>query len=144
MSALVSKRLLQGTVAVLALIPIAVGGVGALTGPGFLMTGTAWPVDLDSHFRYLSGVFLAVGLIFYGCIPAIERKTALFRLAALPIVVGGLARLGSLLAAGTPTTPHMFGLVLELGVVPALVVWQTSVAYRTPAFGWRRTTVLGN
>ena len=27
------------------------------------MAGTSWPIDLESHFRYLSGIFLRVGLM---------------------------------------------------------------------------------
>ena len=143
MSALISKRLLQAVVAVLGLVPVAAGAAGVLAGPDFMMAASAWPIDLDSHFRYLSGIFLAIGLMFYASIPGIERKTALFRLAALPVVIGGFARLGSLLAVGTPSNPHVAGLILELGLMPTLLIWQASVAHRTPARGWHRTSAFG-
>ena len=143
MPRLSSKTCLQALVAVLALVPVTVCTEGVLTGSSFLTGAPSRSVDLDSHFRYLSGIFLAVGLLFYATVPAIERKTALFRLAASLVVAGGLGRLVSLLVAGTPTAPHVAGLVLELLVVPSLVVWQASVARRTPAFGWRRTRYPG-
>ncbi len=124
----VSKRLLQVTVAVLALIPTFAGAAGVLMGPAFLGGEAFASVSLDSHLRFLSGTFFAVGLAFYAAIPSIERKGALFRLAAALVFTGGLARLISLLAAGMPTWPHVAGLIMELAVVPALVIWQTRVA----------------
>lgn len=128
-----SKRLLQATVALLGLIPVSVGAAGVLIGPDAVSPSQAWPTDLDSHFRYLSGIFLALGLTFYATIPAIERRTALFRLAAALVVTGGLARLLSLLTQGPPSTPHLAGLGMELVVVPLLVLWQDRVARRAQA-----------
>ncbi len=125
---LTERRALQTVVAILALVPIAAGGAGVVSGPGFVAAGLPVPADLDSHFRYLSGIFLALGLTFWATVPAIERRTGPFRLASALVVAGGLARLGSLLAVGVPTAPHLGGLVLELLVVPALAVWQARVA----------------
>ena len=124
----VSKRLLQVTVAVLALIPTLTGAAGVLMGPAFLTGEAPASVNLDSHLRFLSGIFFAVGLAFYATIPAIERKGALFRLTAALVFTGGLARLISLLTVGTPVWPHLAGLVMELAVVPALVIWQGCIA----------------
>jgi hypothetical protein len=128
MQPLVSKRLLQATVAILALIPTLVGAAGILMGPAFLTGEAPAAANLDSHLRFLSGTFFAVGLAFYATIPSIERKGALFRLAAALVFTGGLARLISLCAVGFPTWPHLAGLAMELAVVPALVVWQSRVA----------------
>jgi hypothetical protein len=122
-----SRRLLQATVAVLSLVPIAAGTAGVVLGPGFV-GGVAGPTDLDSHFRYLSGIFLGLGLVFASTVPAIERRTARFRLASGLVVCGGVGRLLSLLTAGAPAWPHLAGLFLELVVVPLLVLWQGSVA----------------
>lgn len=143
MTPLFSKRCLQALVAVLALVPVAVGAEGVLTGSSFLTHAPSRPVDLDSHFRYLSGIFLAVGLMFCATVPSIERKTNLFRLAAALVVVGGLGRLVSLMVAGTPTAPHLAGLFLELAVVPSLVIWQASVSRRTTGFGRIRSRFSG-
>jgi len=124
----VSKRLLQITVSILALIPTLTGAAGILTGPAFLTGDASTAANLDSHLRFLSGIFFAVGLAFYATVPSIERKGGLFRLAAALVFTGGLARLISLFAAGMPAWPHLAGLGLELAAVPALVVWQARVA----------------
>jgi hypothetical protein len=117
------KRALQVCVAVLAAIPLGIGAAGVATGTNYL--GATGPtIDLDSHFRYLSGIFMALGMVFYSCVPNIERKSARFGLAASLVFVGGIGRLVALLALGPPTWPHLMGLGLELGVVPALALWQ--------------------
>jgi len=123
-----SKRGLQTVTLLLAAIPTAAGTAGCVLGPGFLSLREPWPADLDSHFRFLSGVFLLVGLGFCSCLPGIEQKTGRFRLLAGLVWAGGLARLWSLVTAGAPTLPHLAGLGLELLVVPALVLWQAMVA----------------
>jgi len=42
-------------------VPLITGGQSILHGPGFLGHPPVIPVDLDSHFRYISGIFFAVG-----------------------------------------------------------------------------------
>jgi hypothetical protein len=94
MSPATEKRLLQIVVAVACLVPLLAGGSGVLRGAEMMRgVGAAPPVDLDSHFRYLSGLLLGIGLAFAWCIPAIERRTLLFRTLGLIAVVGGLGRL---------------------------------------------------
>lgn len=122
------KKALQAIVAILAATPVLVGLEGILSGPEFLHAEAPWPVDLDSHFRFLSGFFLATGIAWYSCIPGIETKTERFRLLAACTFIGGLARLVSLLAVGEPSRGHLAGLCIELLAVPGLVWWQRRVA----------------
>ncbi len=122
------KRLLQIMIAILAATPVTVGTWGVLRGPEFLHLAGPWPADLDSHFRFLCGVFAAIGLAWYSCIPAIETKTQRFRLLAVVTFAGGLARLHSLLLVGSPSPGHVGGLAVELVVVPLLVLWQMRIA----------------
>ncbi|HEU0044039.1 DUF4345 domain-containing protein [Sphingomonas sp.] len=124
------KRLLQIVVAIACLVPLSTGGRSVLFGPGFLRGVEAVPVDLDSHFRYVSGIFFALGVAFVTCIPAIERKGARFRLLGAMVVAGGSARFLSLVTVGVPSNGHVFGLAMELGVVPLLMAWQWSVERR--------------
>ena len=77
------KRALQCVVGVLAAIPVLAGIEGIVSGPEFLGVGQPWPADLDSHFRFLSGIFLAMGIAWYSCIPAIEANAS-----ALPAARG--------------------------------------------------------
>jgi hypothetical protein len=84
--------------------------------------------DLDSHFRYLSGLLLAVGLGFLSTIPRIETHGGRFRLLTGIVVMGGIGRLLSLLAIGLPSSTMLAALAMELAVTPGLAVWQHRVA----------------
>ncbi len=127
---MIEKRLLQAVIALACLLPLIVGGQGVLYGPAPFGHLTDVPRDLDSHFRYISGIFFATGLGFVSCIPAIERKGPRFRLLGGLIVVGGVSRGISLLAVGVPSQGHVLGLAMETIVVPLLMLWQWTLARR--------------
>src|SRR5665213_4600982 len=112
------RRLLQIAIALAACVPVAGGLKGAWLGArGF----GAWPgAAADSHVRYLSGLLLAIGVAYWACIPAVERRGALIRTLTAIVVAGGLSRLaGWLFLAGDPG-PLRWALVMELGVAPVL------------------------
>lgn len=125
------RRLLQAATALACLVPLSMGGLSVLKSAE-VMRGVSHPlpIDLDSHFRYLSGLLLGIGLVFLASIPRIETKTIVFRTLGVVIVVGGLGRLLSLVEAGIPGPGHRFGLVMELIIVPLIVLWQGHVARR--------------
>ena len=122
--------MLQIVVAIACLVPLITGGRSIVSGPEFLGHAPVIPTDLDSHFRYISGIFFAVGVAFATCVPGIETKGPRFRLLGALVIAGGLARVVSLMAVGVPSTGHMFGLATELGVVPLLLLWQAGLAKR--------------
>ena len=124
------RRLLQAIIGIFCLVPLAAGLIGIVDGAGMIGDVARGSVDLDSHFRYLSGLLLAIGAGFAASIPGIERRGALFPALAAIVIVGGLARLLSLAIDGTPGPGHLFGLGMELGVVPLLLLWQRSLARR--------------
>jgi hypothetical protein len=131
MKAETEKRLLQACVAIACVVPLMAGGSGVIESAGGIAgVDDPIPVDLDSHYRYLSGLLLGLGIAFAACIPNIERKGLLFRGLGLIVVVGGLSRLLSLMEAGTPGGGHQFGLVMELVTVPLLVLWQMRLERR--------------
>jgi hypothetical protein len=112
-------------------VPFAAGGAGIVEGATMLKgLHPPLPVDLDSHYRYLSGLLFGLGLAFASCIPTIERRGRLFRTLGAIVIAGGLARLVSLLRVGPPSAGHIFGLFMELGAVPLLLLWQARVARR--------------
>jgi hypothetical protein len=113
------------------MVPLSMGAVSVLRSAAVLRgMDPPFPVDLDSHYRYLSGLLLGIGLVFLASIPSIESKGAVFRTLGFVILIGGLARLYSLIENGAPGFGHQFGLVMELVVVPGIVLWQARVAKR--------------
>ena len=128
MTASAERRALQAAIAIGLLVSLYAGGAGVVEGPS--MVKGVGGTDLDSHFRYLSGLLLGIGLAFIACIPAIERRTTVFRTLGAIVIVGGLARLLSAADLGLPSSGHLFGLTMELAAVPLLVLWQGRVARR--------------
>ncbi|KQM61349.1 MULTISPECIES: DUF4345 domain-containing protein [unclassified Sphingomonas] len=122
------RVLLQAVIALVCIVPFGASLAGILHGAAWLQPTPT--TEMDSHFRYLSGLFLGLGLGFASCIPGIERKSGRFRLLGMMVVIGGFARLLSLATVGVPPTGHMVGLCIELIVVPLLLAWQTRVAHR--------------
>ncbi len=117
---------LQVVVGVCGLVPVAAGLGGAVLGLS-LVGDAAAPISADSHFRYLSGLLLAVGLLFWGAIPHIADRTAMVRLLTAIVVAGGLARLYGILTMGQPSPPMLFGLAMELVVTPLICLWQSLI-----------------
>lgn len=119
-------RVLQTLVALCGLIPVSAGAAGILL--GLAMIGAAGPPGADSHFRYLSGLLLGIGLAYWWTIPDITRRTAAFRLLTALVVLGGLARLSDTLADGMPSAPVVGALAMELLAAPLLCWLQARVA----------------
>jgi hypothetical protein len=115
------RRALQMAVAIAGLVPVTAG-----------MAGTFDPTLLDlagrpqalSHAAYLSGLLLGIGLGFWSTIPAIETKGGRFSLLAAIVVLGGLARLFTAVRLGVWSPSVAWPLAMELGVTPALWLWQ--------------------
>ncbi|MCB2055869.1 MAG: DUF4345 domain-containing protein [Geminicoccaceae bacterium] len=125
------RRALQVVICTAVLVPITAGAAGVLLGPGMVESGLPPGLrDLSSHFAYLSGLLLGLGLMFLAMVPKIEACGPLFRRLAFVVVLGGMARLWTLLQQGPPDAAYLFGLVMELGVVPVLVAWQWRLALR--------------
>jgi hypothetical protein len=124
-------RLLQAIAALACLVPLTAGTLGVVRGAAFSAGRmTAITPNLDSHFRYLSGIFLGVGIAFVHAVLGLERRGPLFRMLGGFVILGGCARLLSLIQIGQPNAGNVFGLCMELGVVPALMLWQWRVERR--------------
>ncbi|WP_293904851.1 DUF4345 domain-containing protein [Phenylobacterium sp.] len=117
------RRLLQLAIAAAGLVPVSAGVWGGLGGMHTV------GVTADSHARYLSGLLLAIGLIFWWAIPTIERRGAVVRTLTVVVLVGGLARLAGLVHSGAAPAA-ILPLVMELGVTPLLALWRERVARR--------------
>ena len=126
------RRYLQRAVALAGLVPISAGLYGVLFGAG--LTGERLGVSGDSHYRYLSGLLLGIGLLFWSGIPSIEDKSGRFQLLTLIVLAGGLGRLAGLGITGIPSFVMLAALVMELVVTPIVCLWQARIArlFRRP------------
>ncbi len=124
---------LQVAVGMACLVPILAGGAGMAWGPAFIGgVPTPVPTDLDSHFRYLSGLLLAIGIGFVTCIPRIDGNGRRSRLLGSLGRGGGVGWALSLLAVGLPGQGHLLALGMELGVTPLLMLWQRRIERGRP------------
>lgn len=117
----------QLAIAIAALVPISAGAAGALQGPQMLHGAASAPAGLDSHFRYLSGLLLGIGLAFQYSILSIERRSTVMRTLGLIVVIGGFARLYGVLGYSHAGNPDRFALAMELVVTPLLLLWLTRI-----------------
>jgi Domain of unknown function (DUF4345) len=129
----VERRALQCVVAIAVLVPILAGAAGVWAGPRMIKQVAAGTPDLDSHFRYLSGLLLGIGLAFATMIPSIERQKRLFTTLGCIVIVGGAGRLLSAFREGFPAGAHCYALAMELIVMPLLILWQRRVADQASA-----------
>lgn len=92
-------------------------------GPGMIRAGMPPAADLESHFRYLSGLLFGIGLAFLWAVARIDQRAAVFRVLGVIVIAGGLARLSGIIGHGLPGAAHRLALIMELLVVPALLLW---------------------
>lgn len=121
------RRLLQVVVVLCCIVPIVGGAYGILRGLPMLGIAGAG-TGADSHFRYLSGLLLGIGLGFLTTVPRIEFHSGRFRLLAGIVVVGGLGRLVAIGTEPGADQATAFALAMELVVTPLLVAWQWRIA----------------
>jgi hypothetical protein len=122
MAVIAQRNALRLCVALVAAVPVVGGLWGAIESIG---GASAWSTD---HYRYLSGLLLAIGLGFWSTVPNIERRTQRFRLLTGLVVIGGLCRLLGLVLGDLLTPAIAAALALELVATPLLCFWQSQVS----------------
>jgi hypothetical protein len=109
-------------------VPVAAGLAGAIFGGQ--LTGDFLSPSGDNHYRYMSGLLLGIGLLYWTAVPHIERMTRRIRILTIVVMIGGIARLQSLIFWPTPDTVMLVAVAMELLVTPMLCVWQSRIATR--------------
>jgi hypothetical protein len=120
------RTVLQTAVGIAGLVPVGAGLGGVVLGTDLL--GLSGDAFADGHVRYLSGLLLGIGLVFWGSIPTIERRSDRVAVLTVLVVIGGLARLGAAFAHGDSGRGTLLALTMELIVTPALCLWQRRIA----------------
>jgi hypothetical protein len=144
-----SRRALQAVIGAAGLVPVGAGLAGMLIGPAFAGLGahdaaSGAGVSLDSHFRYLSGLLLGIGLLFWWAIPSIERRGPLIRALTLIVVIGGIGRALSLAELGAPGSLGMrLAMLMELVITPLICLWQHRVEQQAQAPDRRGPAMVG-
>lgn len=120
------RKLLQMAVAVAGFAGVILGLTGVLFGT--LYADLSGDVVLDSYVRFGKGVLLAIGLVYWSCIPKVEQRADRISLVTIILVFGTLSRLLSVVGHGVPTLGIVLNLIAGLILVPLLWLWQRHVA----------------
>jgi hypothetical protein len=124
----VERRLLQIALALTGLAAVGFGLAGVLIGTSF--SGVASDVTMDSYVRFLKGMLLAIGLIYWSAIPDVEKHGERIAVVTFILVLGAIPRLLAVISHGVPTLGILLSLAGELIAVPLIWLWQRHVARR--------------
>jgi hypothetical protein len=122
------RRALQVAIGVCGLVPVIAGLLGGRF--GLAMLGGFGSPAFDSHYRYLSGLLLGIGVTYWSAIPRVEVQGERIGILTLIVVIGGFCRALGMLAYGFPGWTMVAALAMELIVTPAIFLWQGRVAAR--------------
>ena len=120
------RKLLQATVAVAGFAGVVLGLTGVLFGT--LYADLSGDAVLDSYVRFGKGVLLAIGLVYWSCIPRVELRGDRISLVTFILALGTLSRLFSAVGHAVPTLGIVANLITGLILVPLLWLWQRRVA----------------
>lgn len=123
------KRGLQIALAVLSLIPLTFGTLGLLFGVGRFLPFDEAAAPLDSQYRFLSAVYIGIGVLIWRIIPSIEKHGWIVSTLVAAIFVGGVSRTYSGHIYDFAPVQLVAATALELAS-PLLILWQRAVANR--------------
>jgi Domain of unknown function (DUF4345) len=120
------RKLLQIAFAFAGLALVGFGAAGVFFGANFMdLSGN---VVMDSYVRFLKGMLLAIGLIYWSAIPDIERHSERISVVTFVLVLGAVPRLLAVIGHGVPTIGILIGLGGELIAAPLLWLCHRHVA----------------
>ena len=125
------RSLLLWLLAGMGFIPVGTGLVSILLGPDLSPGGEALNASLDSEYRFLSVVWLSVGVILWWSLLEPARRAAVTRTILVVCALGGLGRILPAVEQGLPHPVFVMAWVLELAVLP-FVIWWHARAYPVP------------
>jgi uncharacterized protein YjeT (DUF2065 family) len=124
------RVLLQIVLALSGLLMFFRFGIPALifgaTGPGpfgnrWLAPGTTATLLLDADLRFLGGMMLGIGLIFFWTIAKLETLGSVIYILASAVAVGAAARMYARIMYGNPGTAGTIPVVIE-AVIPIFLI----------------------
>jgi hypothetical protein len=120
------RKLLQIAIAIAGLIGVSFGLAGVVLATAF--TNIFDDGTVDSSVRFYKGMLLAIGLVYWSCIPEIERRGERISLVSFILVCGAASRLMAVIGHGVANVGILLSLMTGLILVPLLWLWQRHIA----------------
>ncbi|MFD1147074.1 DUF4345 domain-containing protein [Saccharothrix hoggarensis] len=120
----VRVKAFQAVVVVLGVFMVGTGLAEVAIGPSLLPGTPAAAPTLDSNYRFFAAMWLAMGVAMLSVARRVRESTTVLRFVCAAVFVGGLARVVSWVAEGTPHPMMLVLLAIEFTVPPVLVLWQ--------------------
>jgi hypothetical protein len=117
--------------AIVGLVAILFGVTGVFFGTS--LSGVTLGVTMEGYVRFIKGVLIAAGLIYWSAIPRLEARGERIGVVSFLLVFGAAGRLLAVVGHGFPTVGLMVSLIGELVVVPLLWWWHRSYVRRSAA-----------
>jgi hypothetical protein len=125
------KKSLQVLLAAFGITAIFIALLHMVLGPSAIPGSIPVNATMDSEDRFYATLFGAYGVALLWCIKDVEQKSRVVYALAATFLVGGLARLVSLAAAGPPNTFFLVMTGVELLLPFLLCFMQSRVAGAT-------------
>lgn len=123
------RRLLQISLGIIGLVAITFGLTGVLFGTS--LSGVRLGVTMEGYVRFIKGVLIAVGLIYWSAIPQIEKRSERISTVTFILMFGAAARLMAVIGHGFPTVGLVISLIGELVIVPLIWLWHRHLVRRS-------------
>lgn len=128
-----SRRALLVLIGIVGAIAVGGGGAGIVLGAVTSADPQRVAVATSSEYRFLSGVWLALGLSLWWSLVRPETRAGMTRIVLIVAITGGLGRLVSLLVDGWPGAGFVSALVIELIGLPLLLWWHLRIIQCEPS-----------
>ncbi|UGV25547.1 DUF4345 domain-containing protein [Rhodopseudomonas boonkerdii] len=122
------RRLLQIALAIVGLVAMLFGLSGVLFGTS--LAGITVGVTLEGYVRFIKGVLIAAGLIYWSAIPQVEKRGERIAVVTFILMFGAVGRLLAVVGHGFPTVGLLVSLIGELIVVPLIWLWHRRLVRR--------------
>jgi hypothetical protein len=124
------RRGLQLTLTIVGGVAVAFGALTVITGGALVLDGGKVSPSIDSELRFYAAWYVGAGVIVIRAARRVESEGSTIRAVCAVLLLGGMARLLSIVSVGAPHPVFLVLMALEI-VLPALLVpWQAAVARR--------------
>ena len=85
---------------------------------------------INSHIRFLAGIWIAAGMAVFFCLKHFENHAAVFRLVSFGLILGGCGEFFTAVALSKPLASPLMKALLLAAMCGGVELWRTKLAHR--------------